>query len=76
MRTALHALIAVALTILLAASVHATAYFGWLTAYYTRQDLIRAAQIRANIWLAVLVVALVGFALNAWWWWRLRRKVG
>jgi H+/Cl- antiporter ClcA len=76
MRTLRHAIIAVALTILLAASVHATAYFAWLTAYYTREDLVRAAQSRANVWLAVLIAALVGFVFNAWWWWRLRRKVG
>ena len=76
MTTARHAVIAAALAILVAAAVHSTAFYAWLTAYYTRQDLVRAAQFRANMWLAVLVAAVSGFALNAWWWWRSRRKVG
>ncbi len=77
MRTTTHAVIAAALALLAAASIAAAAFFAWLTAYYTQEDFVRAAQVRANIWLAVLVTAVVGFALNAWWWWsRSRRKVG
>ena len=76
MRTVAHAVIAAGLAVLVAAAVHATAFFAWLTAYYTQDHLVRSAQVRANIWLAVLIAAVAGFVLNAWWWWRSRQKVG
>ena len=76
MTTARHAVLGVVCALGAAASLYCVVLYAWLTAYYTRADLIRQAKIRANGSLTVFVIFLIALLIDAVVWWRSRRKVG
>jgi len=58
-------------------SLYTTVFFAWLTATPLTQEQLHHAQSRANLWLSLFILSVIGFivlAIRLVWMYRTRRK--